>query len=177
MDKEGGQLLVAMDREWLGVEVGKQLGGWAVGHVKLVVTCPVCEPCEAHVHRLGPFGFDSAVGQADGTFVITKNGGRGLGIANIASSRAVEAGRTCVAVSGTEFRVSSGGNSDGNTGGIDVDGGVDGVRVVVSKRVMASRFRAGTGKGKVGGVGLCLQEHVGRADVEFVVRVGKAVAE
>ena len=100
-----------------------------------------------------------------------------MGIANIASSRAVEAGRTCVAVSGTEFRVSSGGNSDGNTGGANVDGGVDGVRVVVSKRVMASRFRAGTGKGKVGGVGLCLQEHVGRADVEFVVRVGKAVAE
>ena len=35
-------MLVAMDREWLGVEVGKQLGGWAVGHVKLIVTYPVC---------------------------------------------------------------------------------------------------------------------------------------
>ena len=79
MDKKGGNLLVAMDREGLGVEIGKKLRGWAVGHVKLVVTYPVCEPCEAHVHRLGPFGFDSAVDQADGTFVITENGVGGWG--------------------------------------------------------------------------------------------------
>ena len=143
----------------------------------MVVGDSMTEPGEAHVHRLGPFGFDSAVGQADGTFVITKNRGRRLGIANITSSRAVETGGTCIAASGTEFRVSCRRNSDGNAGGVNVNRGVDGVGVMVSKCVMASRFGAGSGEGKVGGIGLGLQEHVGRSDMEFMVRVGKTVAE
>ena len=115
----------------------------------MVIGDSVTEPGESHVHRLGPFGFDSAVGQADGTFVITKNRGRGLGVANVASSRAVKTGGPRIAVSGTEFRVSSRRNSDGNAGGINVNRGVDGVGVMVSKCVMASRFGAGSGKGKV----------------------------
>ena len=87
----------------------------------MVIGDSVTEPGESHVHRLGPFGFDSAVGQADGTFVITKNRGRGLGIANVACSRAVKTGGPRIAVSGTEFRVSSRRNSDGNAGGVNVN--------------------------------------------------------
>jgi hypothetical protein len=48
---------------------------------------------------------------------------------------------------------------------------------MVSNCVMAARFGAGSGEGKVGGIGLGLQEHVGRADMESMVRVGKTVAE
>jgi hypothetical protein len=69
--------------------------------MELVIGDSVTEPGESHVHRLGPFGFGSAVGQADGTFVITKNRGRWLGVANIASSRAVKTGGTRITVSGT----------------------------------------------------------------------------
>ena len=156
MDKERGHFLVAVYRQRFGIEVGKQFGGWAVGHIELVIGDSVTEPGESHVHRLGPFGFDSAVGQADGTFVITKNRGRGLGIANVACSRAVKAGGPRIAVSGTEFRVSSRRNSDGNAGGVNVNRGVDGVGVMVGKCVMASRFGTGSGKGKVGGIGLGL---------------------
>ena len=96
------------------------------------------------------------------------------------SSRAVKTGGPRIAVSGTEFRVSSrrnNVNSDGNAGGTNVNRGVDGVGVMVSKCVMASRFGAGSGEGKVGGIGLGLQEHVGGLDMEFMVRVGKTVAE
>jgi hypothetical protein len=114
------------------------------------------EPGESHVHRLGPFGFDSAVGQADGTFVVTKNRGRGLGVANVSSSRAVKTGGPRITASGTEPRASSRRNSDGDAGGVNVNRGVDGVGIMVSKRVMATRLGTGSGKGKVGGVGLGL---------------------
>jgi hypothetical protein len=92
VDEKRSHFLVAMDREGLGVEIGKQFGGWAVGHVELIDAGSASEPGEAHVHRLGSFGFDSTVGQADDASIITQNGIGWLGKTDVTNARAVKKG-------------------------------------------------------------------------------------
>jgi hypothetical protein len=92
-----------------------------------------------------------SVGQADGTFVITKNGGGRLGITNVAGGGALKTRGTHMAASGTKFIASCRGNSNGNAGGayrgVNASRRVSGVRAVVSKSVMGLQIWIRIGEG------------------------------
>ena len=49
--------------------------------IKLELTDTIFDPVKAHVHTFGLFGANGVVGSSNGTLVVAKFGGWGLGVA------------------------------------------------------------------------------------------------
>jgi hypothetical protein len=117
MGIERGEFNVAMYGERLGEEISEVEERRDIREVKQTLTDSIAEPVKSHIHRLGLFGSYSSVGKANGTLIITEEGGRGLGVTNILKGSAEETRNLGVAKGGGEFRLSGGGDYDRNTGG------------------------------------------------------------
>ena len=117
------------------------------------------------------------MGKANGTLIITEEGGRGLGVTNILKGSAEETRNLGVAKGGGEFRLSGGGDYDGNTGGDEFNGSVGEGGGVVTKGMMAPSFGAGFGKAEVRGIRLALKKHGGGAEDLDSVWVGLGITK
>ena len=70
-----------------------------------------------------------------------------------------------------ELRFASRGDNNRNDGGHVVEWGVEKVGVVIAEGDVAPRFGTRVVKGEARGIGVALEEHVGRADGAVVVGV------
>jgi len=61
-------------------------GTWAPKDVELALLFAIAEPIEAHVHSLGAFLFDCAIGNPTGSVVVSLEWGGWLGVAQFMQS-------------------------------------------------------------------------------------------
>jgi hypothetical protein len=168
---------MAMNRERLGKEVGKVKQGGDVGKGKQALANSIPEPVKTHVHRFGLFRTDSSMSKTNRTFIVTKQGSWGLGVANVLEGSTEETGGFGVAKGGSELGLSGRGDNNRDTGGNKFYSGVGERGVVVTQNVVATGFRAGIGEAEVGSVGLGLEQHGGWADDLDSIGMGLGVAE
>jgi hypothetical protein len=71
---------VAVDGEALGKEIGRVEEGAKVRENKHALGYPITQPIPSKVHGLGLLFTECIMGQANSALIISKNGGRGLGI-------------------------------------------------------------------------------------------------
>jgi hypothetical protein len=77
---DGAHVLVMLGGMVLGGIDAKVLGTRVPRDINIFIADLVRDPKVAHLHRAGPLAFDSVIGNADGSFVVTVNGRGRLGV-------------------------------------------------------------------------------------------------
>ena len=83
VDEVRHQGAMHMDWKWFSEEVGKVIGSFDPDELELTLADAVAHPVEAHVNCFAAAYFEGIVGDADGTAVVTEDGGGGLRVAQI----------------------------------------------------------------------------------------------
>ena len=101
--------------------------------VELELADPVPDPIETHIDGFGLFGPNGTVGKSNGTFVVTKNRGGGLRVAEVGQNLPLVYAKLRIGIDGGIFRLGHCTDYDRYEGRVAEHGGVQRMVVGVSK--------------------------------------------